>query len=57
MIIKAELTRVFVRTLTNFGRNIVFSAELYYSGTNSKPRPLGEVAAKPTERVIWSKHH
>ena len=46
-----------MRTLTNFGRNVVFSAELYYSGTNSKPRPLGEVAAKPTERVIWSKNH
>ena len=57
MIIKAEFTRVLMRTLTNFGRDIVFSADLCYNGTNGKPRPLGEVAAKPTERAIWSKYH
>ena len=28
-----------------------FSADLCYNGINEKPRPLGEVAAKPTERV------
>ena len=27
------------------------SADLCYNGTNEKPLPLGEVAAKPTERV------
>ena len=36
---------------TNFGRVIVFSADLCYNGANEKPRPLGEVAAKPTERA------
>ena len=36
---------------TNFGRDIVFSADLCYNETNEKPRPLGEVAAKPTERA------
>ena len=46
-----------MRTLTNFGRDIVFSADLCYNGTNGKPRPWGEVAAKPTERAIWSKYH
>ena len=35
---------------TDFGRELVFSADLCYNGTNEKPRPLGEVAAKPTER-------
>ena len=35
----------------NFGRGIVSSADLCYNGANEKPRPLGEVAAKPTERV------
>jgi hypothetical protein len=40
-----------------FGRELVFSADLCYNGTNEKPRPLGEVAAKPTERVKWSQHH
>ena len=32
-------------------RDIVSSADLCYNGHNRKPRPLGEVAAKPTERV------
>ena len=34
-------------------RNItlVFSADLCYNGANEKPLPLGEVAAKPTERA------
>ena len=34
-------------------RNITlaFSGDLCYNGTNEKPRPLGEVAAKPTERA------
>ena len=36
---------------TNFGRDVVFSADLCYNGHNRKPRPLGEVAAKPTERA------
>ena len=36
---------------TNFGRDVVFSADFCYNGTNEKPRPLGEVAAKPTERA------
>ena len=36
---------------TNFGRDVVFSADLCYNKTNEKPRPLGEVAAKPTERA------
>ena len=36
---------------TNFGRDIAFSADLCYNGTNEKSRPLGEVAAKPTERA------
>ena len=30
---------------TNFGRDIVFSADFCYNGTNEKPLPLGEVAA------------
>ena len=40
-------------------RNItlVFSADLWYNGTNEKPLPLGEVAAKPTERAKWSENH
>ena len=39
----------------NFGRELVFSADLCYNETNEKPRPLGEVAAKPTERVrLWN---
>ena len=42
---------------TNFGRDVVFSADLCYNGTNEKPSPLGEVAAKPAERVKWSQHH
>ena len=36
---------------------IVFSADLWYNGTNEKPLPLGEVAAKPTERAKWSENH
>ena len=37
------------------GRELVFSADLWYNGTNEKPLPLGEVAAKPTERVrLWN---
>ena len=36
---------------TNLGRDIDFSADLRYNGVDGKPRPLGEVAAKPTERV------
>ena len=36
---------------TNFGRELVISADLCYNGANEKPRPLGEVAAKPTERA------
>ena len=35
----------------NFGRELVFSADLCYNGANEKALPLGEVAAKPTERV------
>ena len=35
---------------------IVFSADLCYNGTNEKPRPLGEVAAKPTERENGGKN-
>jgi len=35
----------------NIGRELVFSADLCYNGTNKKPLPLGEVAAKPTERA------
>ena len=35
----------------NVGRELVFSADLWYNGANEKPLPLGEVAAKPTERV------
>ena len=39
----------------NFGRELVFSADLWYNGANEKPLPLGEVAAKPTERVrLWN---
>ena len=39
----------------NFGREFVFSADLWYNGANEKPLPLGEVAAKPTERVrLWN---
>ena len=41
----------------SFGRELVFSADLCYNGANEKPRPLGEVAVKPTERVKWSQHH
>ena len=29
----------------NFGRELVFSADLCYNGVNEKPLPLGEVAA------------
>ena len=40
-------------------RNITlaFSADLCYNGANEKPLPLGEVAAKPTERAKWSENH
>ena len=41
---------------TNFGRELVFSADLCYNETNEKPRPLGEVAAKPTERANGGKN-
>ena len=41
----------------NFGRELVFSVDLQYNGANEKPLPLGEVAAKPTERVKWSKNY
>ena len=35
--------------------SLVFSADLWYNGVNEKPLPLGEVAAKPTERVrLWN---
>ena len=40
----------------NFGRELVFSADLCYNGANEKPRPLGEVAAKPTERANGGKN-
>ena len=33
------------------GRELVFSADLWYNEANEKPLPLGEVAAKPTERA------
>ena len=39
------------------GRELVISADLWYNGANEKPLPLGEVAAKPTERAKWSKNH
>ncbi len=39
------------------GRELVFSANLWYNGANEKPLPLGEVAAKPTERAKWSENH
>ena len=45
-----------LRTQKN-GRELVFSAVLWYNGTNEKPLPLGEVAAKPTERAKWSENH
>ena len=35
----------------------VFSADLWYNGANEKPLPLGEVAAKPTERAKWNEYH
>ena len=39
----------------NFGRELVFSADMCYNGANEKPLALGEVAAKPTERVrLWN---
>ena len=41
----------------NVGRELVFSAVFWYNGTNEKPLPLGEVAAKPTERAKWSENH
>ena len=44
------------RRQTNFGRGLVFSADLCYNETNEKPRPLGEVAAKPTERANGGKN-
>jgi len=43
-------TRFTVRLLANFATDIVFSADLCYNDTYEKPRPLGEVAAKTTER-------
>ena len=46
-----------LRIHINFGRDVVFSADLCYNGANEKPLPLGEVAAKPTERVKWSEYH
>ena len=37
------------------GRELVFSADMCYNGANEKPLPLGEVAAKSTERVrLWN---
>ena len=39
------------------GRELVFSADLCYNEANEKPLPLGEVAAKPTERAKWSENH
>ena len=41
----------------SFGRELVFSADLWYNGANEKPLPLGEVAAKPTERAKWSENN
>ena len=36
-------------------KTLYFSADLWYNGTNEKSLPLGEVAAKPTERVrLWN---
>ena len=35
---------------------LVFSADLWYNEANEKPRPLGEVAAKPTERANGGKN-
>ena len=36
-------------------KTLVFSADLCYNGANEKPLHLGEVAAKPTERVrLWN---
>ena len=36
---------------TDFGRDIVFSADLCYNEVYEMPLPSGEVAAKPTERA------
>ena len=33
------------------GRELIFSADLWYNGANEKPLPTGEVAAQPTERA------
>ena len=59
--IKKESTRFLSAFLAekgqsqNFGRGIVFSADLCYNGVSEKPLPLGEVAEKPTERVrLWN---
>ena len=38
-------------THVNIGRELVSSADLCYNEANKMPLPLGEVAAKPTERV------
>ncbi len=39
----------------NSCRDIVLSADMCYNWANEKPRPLGEVAAKPTERAKRSR--
>ena len=39
------LRGVLIRMFTNFGVELVFSADLCYNGANRKPLPLGEVAA------------
>ena len=41
------------------GRQRLFSLPTFcvIIGIMKKPRPLGEVAAKPTEREKWSQHH
>ena len=45
-----------LRIHINFGRGIVSSADLCYHEANKKPLPLGEVAAKPTERANGGKN-
>lgn len=38
----------------NFGRGS-FLCRLWYDETHEKPRPMGEVVAKPPERAKWSR--
>ena len=52
VVLNGEMTGTRIRQ-----SELVFSADLCYNEAHEKPLPLGEVAAKPTERAKWSENH